>query len=477
MTLAVVKQTEADLASWIATEAGFVEGLCRYDDEPLVLEAYQRSFMQNRSRFRWITKGRQIGYSFVFALEALARCHLRDGHTAVFVSYNLEDAKEKILIARQVFDELPLAYQKKLIVDSKTELAFESNSSSKRVSRIISVPSKPPRGKKGDVLLDELAHYVNDREVYTGSTALILRSHGQLTGCSTPLGRRGIFWEIATEELRKYPHHTRQEVPWWLSRFFCRDVKQAAEYASDMTTEERVHRFGTPAIVQQLDSLPIEDFQQEFECSFIDESYSFYAYDLILPCTSDDLQVYDDFTDVPVPEGRIVAGFDVGRTHDRSELAVFEEKNSRFTCRMLRSYNQVPFSEQEEDLRRLLETLPVARLSIDKSGIGMNLAENLSRDYPQVVPEAFSNESKERWATDFKILLQRRDIILHRDRELVGQIHSIKRRVLPSGKVSFDAERTNRGHADRFWAVALACQKQRGPSQSQGTEIGVRVVG
>ena len=36
----------------------------------------------------------------------------------------------------------------------------------------------------------------------------------------------------------------------------------------------------------------------------------------------------------------------------------------------------------------------------------MNLAENLSRDYPQVVPEAFSNESKERWATDFKTLLQ-----------------------------------------------------------------------
>ena len=477
MTLAVIKQTESDLASWISTEWGFVEGLCRYDGEPIVLEAYQLAFMQNRSRFRWITKGRQVGYSFVFALEALARCHLRDGHTVVFVSYNLEDAKEKILIARQVFDELPLAYQKKLIVDSKTELAFESNSSSNRISRIISVPSKPPRGKKGDVLLDELAHYVNDREVYSGSTALILRSHGQITGCSTPLGRRGIFWEIATEELRKYPHHTRQEVPWWLSRFFCRHVPLAATQAPDMTTEERVAKFGTQAIVEQLDSLPLEDFQQEFEAKFIDESYSFYPYELVLPCTSADLSLYDDFTDFPFPDGRIVAGFDVGRTRDRSELAVFEEHNNRFTCRMLRSYNQVPFSEQETDLRRLLNTLPVARLSIDKSGIGMNLAENLARDYPQVVPEAFSNDSKERWATDFKILLQRRDVILPRDREMVGQIHSIKRRVLPSGKVSFDAERTSRGHADRFWAIALACQKERGDTPTTGSEIGMRVIG
>ena len=126
----------------------------------------------------------------------------------------------------------------------------------------------------------------------------------------------------------------------------------------------------------------------------------------------------------------------------------------------------------------MLKTLPVARLSIDRSGIGMNLAENLARDYPQVVPEAFSNESKERWATDMKILLLRRDIVLPRDRELVAQVHSIKRRVLPSGKVAFDAERTSRGHADRFWAIALACQqKERGTPPTKGAEIGMRVIG
>lgn len=107
----------------------------------------------------------------------------------------------------------------------------------------------------------------------------------------------------------------------------------------------------------------------------------------------------------------------------------------------------------------------------------MNLAENLSRDFPQVVPENFTNESKERWATDFKILLQRRDVTLARDRELVGQIHSIKRRVLASGKASFDAERTNKGHADKFWAVALACQRERGGPKGRVTEVGVRVIG
>jgi hypothetical protein len=45
---------------------------------------------------------------------------------------------------------------------------------------------------------------------------------------------------------------------------------------------------------------------------------------------------------VRAPEGRIVAGFDVGRTRDRSELAVFEEIDGRFTARMLRSFEGPP---------------------------------------------------------------------------------------------------------------------------------------
>jgi phage FluMu gp28-like protein len=475
--LGIIKRSEEELAAWLATEAGFIGGLCSLDGEPIVLEPYQVAFLENRSRFRWITKSRQVGFSFLMALEALARCHLRDSHTTVFVSYALDDAKEKVLVARQVFEELPLAYQKKLVVDSKTELAFESNSGHRRLSRILSVPSKAPRGKKGDIVLDELAHYVNDREVYRGSTALILRSSGQLSGCSTPLGRRGIFWEIATEELRKYPHHSRQEVPWWLCRFFCNDPARAAVEAPDLPTEERVARFGLPTIQEQFDSLALDDFQQELECRFVDESYSFYPYELILPCTSDEVTLVDDPTDLTAPKGRLVAGFDVGRTRDRSELAVFEEVSGRFTCRLLRSYVEAPFAEQEADLRRLLEIAPIARLSIDKSGIGMNLAENLARDFPQVVGEVFTNDTKERWATDFKILLQRREVALPRERGLVAQIHSIKKRVLGSGKVAFDAERTAKGgHADQFWAVALACQKVRGAPPGRG-EIGVRVLG
>ena len=201
-----------------------------------------------------------------------------------------------------------------------------------------------------------------------------------------------------------------------------------------MESEERVARFGRQTIIEQFDSLPLEDFQQELECLFVDESYSFYSYALILPCTRKTLALSDDFPDLPFPKGRLLISIGVGRSQDRSELAVFEEVGARFICRMLRSYDRVPFAEQEADLLRILNTLPTARLSIYKSGIGMNLAENLSRAFPQVVGEAFTNASNKRWCTDFEILLQRRDIDLPRDRGLVSQIHNIKRRLTLLGQ-------------------------------------------
>lgn len=475
MTLIIHRQDEQKFQDWLATEWGFFCGLGKLDGDPIALESYQLRFLQDRSRLRWITKSRQVGYSFIFALEALARCHLKPKHTAIFVSYNQADAKEKILIARQLYEELPLAFQKKLVVDSRSELAFESNAPGKPLSRIVSHPSKAPRGKTGDVYLDELAHYTNDQEVYRGSTALTLRAQGQLTGCSTPLGQRGVFWEIATQTLRPYPHHRRETVPWWLCRFFSKDPAEAERLAPDCDTATRVERWATSSLFEQFESLPLDDFQQEFEATFVGEAQSFYPYAWILACTHDDLEVTDQIDQVPPPQGRLVAGFDVGRVRDFSELAVFEEVDDRMVCRLLRRFERTPFAEQEDALRHLLTTLPVVRLSIDRSGLGMHLSENLSRDFPQVRGEAFTQPAKERWAIDFKLRLQKRTVCLPKDRGLVTQIHSIHRRVLPSGKISFDAQRDAHGHADRFWAIALACQLDR--PTARPAEVAVRVIG
>lgn len=483
----VSRASEAEFAEFLATEAGFLEGLCSFEDRPLTLEHYQRNFLDftgsdgRKPRFRIVNKSRQVGFSFLVAAESLARCHLASGYRAVHVSYNLADAKEKILAARALYEELPLRYQKRLAVDSKTELAFEPRGSKTgHRSRIISNPARPPRGRNGDVYLDELGHVGNDAEIYAGATALILRSKGQLTITSTPLGKRGKFWEIFREEVRPYRRFQRFFVPWWFCEFFCVDVAAAAIEAPGLSSAERIERFGTEDMQAQFESLPLEDFRQEFEGDFVDEAFSFYPYELILPCTDPEMEVAELAEDLPPPraDSRLVGGVDIGRVKDRTVISIFEERGESgapsFEARYIRSLHNVPFREQEEEIRRILAAVPLARLSIDRTGLGRNLAENLGRDWPQVEEFDFTNQSKERLATDFKILLQQRRVVLPRRRELVSDIHAIRRHVTPSGNVIFSAERTAAGHADMFWSVALACQIEKGAT---GRRVRARVIG
>jgi phage FluMu gp28-like protein len=476
--LIVVKRDEEEFRQWVSTEIGFLSVFGSFDDEPLKVEDYQLAFLRSKANYRCVEKARQVGYSWLFACEALARAHLRDTYTGVFVSYNLADAKEKIAYCQQMHDELPLEYQKKRITDSKLELAFQSNNASRRVSRIISNPSKAPRGKKGDIYLDELAHCTNDREIYKGSTALILRSSSQLSTASSPLGRRGIFWEIARQEVQAYPSYWRQSVPWWLCSFLCKDTATASKVAPTMATHDRVAMFGKKNIKEQFASLLLEDFQQEFEVLYSDETLTFFPYDLILPNTSDDVVLFDDITELAgLVKGRVVIGYDVGRKRDYSAMAVCEEmKNGSLVLRMMREFDKVPFAQQESACRVVLDTLPVARFSIDNNGIGMMLAENLHADYPQVIPEDFTTPSKEMWCTDLKIRFQKHTMELPKDRDLTAQIHSIKKSVTSGGRVTFDADRdAARGHADKFWALALAAQKER--RAIGGGNVAVRVFG
>ena len=485
----VVKADEQEFAEWLSTEEGFLSAFVRLDDDPIEWEPYQRRFFQSRSRFRWVTKSRQVGYSFAISAEALARAHLRDGYTANFVSYNREDAKEKVLYAREFHESLPLRYQKRLVRESLTELVFASNKAGKRQSRIISHPSKAPRGKKGDIYLDELAHYARDRDVYNGSTALIARvPTAQVTGCSTPLGGRGVFHEYATDPRGRFSAYWRQVVPWWLCSSFCVDVPLAARLAPSLETVERLERFGAIPIIEQFDALPVEDFRQEFECAFLDETQAYFPYDLLVRIADPELVIATDLDEigtkktspVRIGSGRLVAGVDIGRVRDATEIALFEDVRGVFKCRALITLTDTPFGEQEGVLRRILDRLPVVRMSIDSTGLGLMLSENLARDYDQVQPCPFSNEAKERWCVNAKIRAQRKTVVLPADRGLISQWHSIRRKILPSGKVQFEGhgfEPGGRHHADQFWACALAIQQEVEAFDADPVDFEVLVIG
>ncbi|MDI6872473.1 MAG: terminase family protein [Bacillota bacterium] len=461
--LTVVKRqpTRDELNAWLATVSGFISGAMAVDDKPVTLYDYQREFNECPARFRAVLKARQTGFSFDFAAEALAKAHLKPGHTAVFVSYNLEDAKEKIRYAGMLYDAMPTAWQMKLVTDNKTELEFEDSRG--RRSRLISNPCREPRGKgKADVYLDELAFYRNARRIYTAAVPIITRGGGTLTVASTPLGKTGIFYEIVEGEAEKYPHFARFQVPWWHCPDFCTDVGRARRDAEEMSTDERVRRFGTSILQLIRQSMDLESFQQEYECLFIDEATAYIPWDLILAASKDqdELEHYADLEEFlhHQTQGPLWAGFDVGRTRNASELIVVEQVGDRFYQRLMVTLEKERFQVQKDTLIRLLEgRADVRRLCIDATGIGAQLAEEMTERYPsRAEAVTFTNAVKSELASRAKIAFEDRNVWIPAHRDLMQQVHSVKRIVTAAGNVRFDSEHDEKHHADKFWALALA---------------------
>jgi hypothetical protein len=150
-----------------------------------------------------------------------------------------------------------------------------------------------------------------------------------------------------------------------------------------METAERVHRFGTQALNGIHGSLDEAEFQQEYELRFLDESQTYFPYELIFGCVEDALVACRSVDKlVETTTGDLYAGFDVGRTRNTSELIVLERRPKRLVYRYGRSFDRSKFSEQEASLRNLINSSNrLKRLCIDRHGLGMNLAEDLHSEF------------------------------------------------------------------------------------------------
>ncbi len=101
----------------------------------------------------------------------------------------------------------------------------------------------------------------------------------------------------------------------------------------------------------------------------------------------------------------------------------------------------------------------VRRCCIDQSGVGMMLAERLQKKYgARVEPVQFTAPVKERLAPLVKRHFEERLVRIPDQRDVRADLNAVKRSVTASGNVRYDAERTEHGHADRFWALALALE-------------------
>jgi len=425
-------------------------------------EPFQLDLLNCDDTFRIDVKARQIAWSWTVAVEAMANAIIHKQDTA-FVSINQDEAKEKIRYAKRAWGCLTLPANVKvpqIVGDRSQEVEFDNG------ARITSMPSTPPRGRaRANVVLDEFAHVKRDREIYTAVLPITTRG-GRVRIGSSPMGASGVFWEIARQELRQYDY-TRVSTPWWAVRSFTvGDPKGAA----NLTTEERVSRYGSDKLRMIFENMPVDDFQQEYECVYVDEAVAYFPWDLIrsnqdenLVCRRlkglDGLEALCRQMKADCASGNIepvlVGGVDIGRKKHLTEIILVGSTDGRNKVRLMISLDRMEFDQQEHVLRTLLNRLPISSMLIDSNGLGMQLAESLQRN-TAAQGVTFTNASKELWATELKIQFERGRMSIPTDRGLAYQIHSVKKLVTAAKNNVYDTARNEKHHADKFWALALA---------------------
>jgi phage FluMu gp28-like protein len=439
-------------------------------------DKFQIRYLCNEDKYGISVKARQIGYSWLSALDAICDSLLVRDVPHIFISINQSEADEKIRYANMILDawHAPPDYPTPQIIRSNSKVIEFHNR-----SRIISFPCREPRGPaKQRIYLDEIAHYKENmaRGILAAALPGLSKGNGYIRLGSSPLGASGIFWEIATESLREYPGYAKNKsyIPWWEVQYFCCDVKAARKLAPSMDTETRVRMYGTPPLIEIFENMFLEDFQQEHECMWVDETTAWITWDEIKRNQDafgeskyfaangvDDAlhmlpKVHKAIRERKI-EGVLYGGVDIGRTRNTTEIFfVGKTTTGTLPLRVMITLDNVEFDDQEDVIVRYVKALPVANILIDRNGIGMQLAENVPKKARRGEGVDYTNANKHLWSVEARAQAQRCNTPLPPDRDLAYQIHSVKKLVTAAKNVAYDTERNEKHHADKYWAWATA---------------------
>lgn len=429
-------------------------------DDTLLL-GYQKRWVLDNSRLKLMEKSRQIGISWASAYSMVRRKALAGARYDGWVSSRdeiqarlfLEDCKHFAQILHTAVSDLGV----QIVEEEKTYvLGFASG------GKINSMSSSPDAqaGKRGDRLLDEFALHKDPRKLYAIAYPGITWG-GQLEMVSTHRGSHNFFNELVTEVREKGNpknislHRVTLEDALNDGFLYRLQEKLSPDDPRQAFDEADYFNFVKSGCADE------ESFQQEYMCVPADDASAFLTYDMIAACEYDrtppNLSDTSDLSDLS-DKKELYLGVDVGRKKDFTCIWVNSLEGGRHLCRRLITLQKMKFSAQEEILYRLLALPGMRRCCIDATGLGMQLAERAQETFGTYRVEAvqFTGPVKEALAYPVKAAFEDLNLRIPFDRNLQADLRAIKKETTAAGNIRFSADRSKNGHADRFWALALA---------------------
>ena len=301
-------------------------------------------------------------------------------------------------------------------------------------SRVVALSASPDaaRGFGGNLLLDEFAFHADSRRIWGSAFPVVARGGHKLRVISTANGKGNKFYELMTAE---------KEGKIW-SRHHV-DIYEAVKQGLDVNIDEL--RAG----------MADEDaWSQEFELAWLDAASAWLDYDLISAC---------ELNTAGIPllykGGMCFVGVDIAARNDLFVIVVMELVGEVLITREIVAEKRISFAEQDRLLADVMKRYRVVRVAMDQTGMGEKPVEDAKRNHgtERVQGVLFSAATKLDMATRLKESMQDRKTRIPEGQPLLrADLHAVKSQVGLTGIRRLLADGDTDGHADRFWAMALA---------------------
>lgn len=396
------------------------------------LRPYQRRWVEDRARRKICLKSRRIGMSEAVVLEALLLALDTPWHDVYLCSTNFTNAKELLRRLGRWLDAFAAARVHIPIRELTKEYVEFQNG-----SRIIPLSALAVRSRTGTIILDELAFYQRDREVWAAvAPAADTDPNLRLILVSTPFGASGVFWEIWTDATGEHGEWSRHLI----------DVHQAAAEGFPVDPAELRAKY------------PEDIWLQEFCCQFLSDINQYFPHDLIRRA------LWSEPSELPT-NALLYGGLDLASARDGSVLAdgLKEQQGPAFAIARAHTIKQagkaMDYAPQFDAATQLLEAQAYAGVAVDATGEGAQLAQDLRRRFGAGLITEIKGGA---WAEvheqipRMRLAMERGHLLIPNTLAMRTAFAKVSKRLTTTGQVTYEAVRDADGHADEFFASLLA---------------------
>lgn len=417
-------------------------------DAAIPLYPYQKRWFLDRSRFKVGMMSRQIGKTFTSTLELADDCvaHKINGGRSrwVILSRGERQAKEAIEEAKRHCQAMQVAadyiegdWQAENGATFRShEIAFGPN------IRVTALPANPDtaRGFSANVLADEFAFHQDSRAIWRALFPVVSNAGQRLIVVSTPNGKGNKFYELITGDDPIWSRHVV-------------DIHQAVADGLPRDIEALRAAIGDE-----------EAWRQEFLLEFLDEASAWLTFDLINACQMEEAGAADGYQGGPC-----YVGVDVAARRDLFVIVVAEQVGDVLWTRQLTAERGISFREQHDLVQAVMDRYRVVRMAVDQTGMGEFWVQAAQARWGSTVEGVlFTSPQRLTMATALKDTMEDRRLRLPMGDDVRRDLHAIKRATSATGAPRLLADGDTDGHADRFWAFALAASAAAEPVAEYG---------